>query len=114
MEKNLDRDWADKTLSQMNAPALANFLLDNPSPVLDIAIWCSDDKISAFFEALLLGCFEEEESISCELIETALSGFIFRYRPPELAGIDVPTKSIAENVVKALKSFAKRTDCNAS
>jgi hypothetical protein len=81
---NLDRAWADETLSKSNKEELVSFLSGNPSPTWDLAAYCGEELLEKLFDAAIFGVVREDEEFAVEMVMAVVSGLKSRYRNCEM------------------------------
>lgn len=108
---NLDRSWADDTLSKSNNEELISFLSGNPSPTWDLAAYCSEQFMEKLFDAVIFGVFQEDEEFAEEMVMAVVRGLRSRYRDSEIP--DKVGISLVRSIKKACETALGR-DSNAN
>jgi hypothetical protein len=75
---DLSTPWADDLLREKSPAWLVDFISDNPSPTVEMAMYCSDESLGQFLKVILMGCEQDDRETAEELLDAAISGLAIR------------------------------------
>jgi|688.fasta_scaffold1699638_1 hypothetical protein len=101
----MERKWADETLLQYDLEKLVEFLLGNPWATWSLGVYCTEEHIPKFIEAVIVGSTSSkydkyDEVLPLELLMTSIHALAHRYQSGQIP------ESLGTSLIKAIR---KRT-----